>query len=158
MGYAPVHGESNGGGVRPATKEYSAWLNMHQRCRPGNPNYAGRGIKVCSRWDSYEAFLEDMGRAPSSKHEIDRIDVDGDYEPSNVRWATKSDQMFNRRKWGKNPSRGVYARGGKFRAVLNFNKQVISLGTFPTLEEAVNARKAAEIEHFGFNAPTQEVK
>jgi hypothetical protein len=75
---------------------------MINRCEyEKNENYAfygGRGIKVCERWrNSFEAFLADMGRRPSPQHSIDRKDNDGNYEPGNVRWATKSEQAFNRR-------------------------------------------------------------
>jgi hypothetical protein len=75
---------------------------MKTRCL--NPNtddfkhYGGRGISICDRWlDSYEAFLADMGRRPSAKHSIDRINVDGNYEPGNCRWATASEQRRNQR-------------------------------------------------------------
>jgi hypothetical protein len=70
---------------------------MISRCdKPRNKNYIG--ISVCKRWrDDFAAFLEDMGRKPSPLHSIDRINGYGDYEPSNCRWATQSEQHENRR-------------------------------------------------------------
>lgn len=82
------------------TRLYTCWNNMKARClNPNNThfhNYGGRGIKICDRWlNDFEAFRDDMGNAPSPKHSIDRIDVDGDYEPENCRWATQKEQMRN---------------------------------------------------------------
>lgn len=81
---------------------YKRWAEMIFRCT--NPKcdkfefYGGRGIKVCDRWlGGFEPFLEDMGAPPTRAHSIDRINNDGDYEPSNCRWATKVEQMKNRR-------------------------------------------------------------
>lgn len=93
-----THGESQAG----ETKEYRAWTAMKRRClTPSAGNYrlyGGRGIKVCDRWrDSYEAFLADVGRAPGPMYSLDRIDSNGNYEPSNIRWATLSEQASNRR-------------------------------------------------------------
>lgn len=88
------HGMSN-------TKEHRAWLAMHNRCNlktlKGYENWGGRGIKVCSRWGSFDSFLEDMGYSPTSKHSIDRIDNNGNYEPQNCRWATNKQQTRNLR-------------------------------------------------------------
>lgn len=91
--------------------EYNAWCGMKMRCfNPKNDrfaDYGGRGITVCERWrDSFEAFLEDMGMRPSPKHSIDRIDVDGNYEPGNVRWADGSTQTKNRRPFLMRPGVG----------------------------------------------------
>ena len=84
------------------TPEYRAWQMMRLRCtNPKNaawPNYGGRGITVCDRWlNSVAAFVADMGLKPSPHHELDRIDNDRGYEPSNCRWATRSENDRNRR-------------------------------------------------------------
>lgn len=82
--------------------EHRAWVHMRQRCTNPNkrewPHYGGRGIKVCDAWmRSFLTFFADVGPRPSDKHSIDRIDVDGHYEPGNVRWATKQQQIENTR-------------------------------------------------------------
>ena len=91
------HGESP---HKIRTKEYNQWRSMRQRCNLKNNNnyhnYGGRGISVCKRWDDYSLFLEDMGRCPEG-YSLDRIDNDGNYEPSNCRWATDLQQHNNKR-------------------------------------------------------------
>lgn len=79
----------------------SSWLKMLDRCL--NPNadnydrYGGRGIKICDGWREFDQFLLEMHERPSGKHQLDRINSNGNYEPSNCRWATTSDQSRNKR-------------------------------------------------------------
>lgn len=82
--------------------EYRAWQTMRLRCsNPANqayPDYGGRGITVCDRWkEDFLAFLEDMGRKPSPKHELDRENNNGNYEPGNCRWVVRKVNDRNRR-------------------------------------------------------------
>jgi hypothetical protein len=75
---------------------------MINRCEcesdPRYSAYGGRGIKVCQRWrNDYAAFLSDMGRRPSAEHSLDRINVNGNYEPDNCRWADRKTQAANKR-------------------------------------------------------------
>lgn len=119
---------------------------MKQRCLNKN-HYAfrywgGKGIKVCERWlgkEGFLNFLEDMGRKPSYKHSIDRIDGNGNYEPSNCRWASQKEQQLNRKMpLGKSGVKGVTwnKKEKKYMVRKLINDRREFLGYFKTIEEA----------------------
>lgn len=141
-------------GIKSA--EYKVWQEMRRRCADVHSKnyhlYGGRGIKVCDRWlNSFENFLEDMGKRTSPKHSIDRIFNNEDYKPGNCRWATGSEQSINQRIRNTNTSghKGVSweNRRKKWIAKITLNYKSIHLGTFDNIDDAIFARKQAEIRY-----------
>lgn len=94
-----VHGNGHGKGG----PTYKTWASMRCRCRENYKMriyYFDRGITVCARWNSYEVFLSDMGERPENKT-LDRINVNGNYEPENCRWADAKTQQRNKQRTRK---------------------------------------------------------
>jgi len=120
----------------------------------GYKDYGGRGIKVCEEWrgvDGFQKFFDHVGKRPSNKHSIDRIDVNKDYEPGNVRWATRTVQNRNKRVMSKNKTgvTGVWfnASSKKWLAKITVMRKQINLKTTHDFFEACCARKSAEIQY-----------
>jgi len=149
---ATTHGKSRekDGKITP---EFNAWVGMKTRCYNENAKpydrYGGRGIEVCDRWlNDFELFFEDMGSRPTEHHSIDRINVNGNYEPENCRWATDTTQARNRRvlKNNKTGFSGVNwnKQSEKYEANITVDKKRIYLGKYKNLDDAINARLEAE--------------
>lgn len=139
------------------TDEHRIWAGIKTRCFNNKvveyPRYGGRGITMCDEWrDSFAAFYDHMGKRPSKDHSVDRINNDGDYEPNNVRWATREEQMRNTRLHSNNTSgvRGVSpVKADKtWLASIHYEGKLRSLGKFKKLEDAVQARIKAEKKYW----------
>lgn len=132
-----THGKSR-------TKLYMVYTSIKQRClNPNNKNYddyGGRGIKICNEWEkdyiTFEKWAIDNGYKEGLT--IDRINNDGNYEPSNCRWSDKKTQVNNQRirKDNKTGIKGVFVSGNKFVVQLTIDGKRRYLGTVNTLEEA----------------------
>jgi len=127
---------------------YPSWVMMKDRCfNPNNskyPYYGGRGITVCDRWkNSFQLFISDMGLRPDG-YTLDRVNGNGNYEPSNCRWATYSEQAWNRRLRASNVCglAGIHLNKSGIYIVRRSNKATGKreyLGSFKTLDEAKEA-------------------
>lgn len=149
---------------RSSMKEYHSWENIIQRCtNPKNTyysRYGGRGIKICDRWrNSFDAFLEDMGRAPTKNHTVGRLDNEGDYEPGNCEWQTRKVQQNNRSNThyievdGKQVSRGELAES----MGLTISQLVTRMKHNWTAEEMKSTPVKPHWRHLTFNGKSQSM-
>lgn len=153
------------------TARYRAWASIIGRISStaGKPYlyYGGRGIKMCQNWrDSVEQFYADIGERPDAGFSIDRIDNNGHYScgkckecieegwPLNIRWATKQQQMLNRRSpKNKTGFKGVkLVKNGKYASTIKYNRKSLHLGTFLTAKDAAQAYNNKAVELYGFDA------
>ena len=139
-------------------QEYNSWQGMKERCYKKDSHkyedYGGRGITICDRWrNSFDNFIDDMGRRPSKDMSIDRINNDGNYEPNNCRWATDEEQMRNRRDQIGQTSKynGVsYEKVlQKWRAEIFSDDKKTYLGLYESEIDAYKARLNGEIKYWG---------
>ena len=133
---------------------YNTWRAMIRRCvvqaDKDYPRYGGKGVSVCPEWMSYENFVADMGE-PDGDETLDRIDVYGNYEPSNCRWAGVKTQNRNvrLRPDSKTGYIGVSKVGEKFMAKITVGQKAYYSKVLLTVEEAAAARKELERLHWG---------
>lgn len=135
---------------------YTTWYNMLQRCYNSNSKaykyYGERGITVCERWHLTENFIEDMFPTFEEGLSLDRIDVDGNYEPNNCRWVTKNVQARNKRLLRDDNTsgfRGVYwhKANNKWVVQITINSKKVHLGYFNTAIDGAIAYNNYVIEN-----------
>lgn len=139
------------------TKEYALWEAIVGRCyNPNDKNYhhyGGRGIRLCDEWrsnpESFYNYIINLENYGEKGYTLDRINNDGNYEPSNLRWADRHTQVANRGKQKSNTSGyvGVRVHKNKYASRITVRGNEIRLGLYSTKENAVTARNNYIIEH-----------
>lgn len=138
--------------------EYRVWAAMKSRCKnPRDSNfkrYGARGIDVCEEWKLFNNFIQDMGRRPSDKHSIDRVNVNGNYEPGNCRWATLTQQALNQRLRIDNTSgyKGVSLNYKKWTPYVFYQGTTYPFGSYRTAEEAAYIYDQVMLQLYGLDA------
>lgn len=155
--------ESSGSHGKTNHYLHKTWSGIKTRCFNSRDksykHYGGRGITMFEGWiDNFQAFYEyiinNLGERPN-KHTLDRIDVEGNYEPGNIRWATSTIQSINRRRTSTKVSGRIGVnwckRSNKWKVHISIKNQYIHLGYFDNKEDAIATRLAAEIKHHNIN-------
>ncbi|ALY08058.1 hypothetical protein BhaS171_00002 [Bacillus phage vB_BhaS-171] len=139
---------------------YHAWDSMKRRClTKSNINfhyYGGRGIRICDEWMEYIPFREwSLNNGYKENLTLDRIDPNGNYEPSNCRWTDRTTQSYNRNIQSNNTSgkTGVVwvPMSSKWKAEIKKHGRVYRLGHYDSFDDAVKARKCGELKHYGYH-------
>ena len=146
---ARTHGMSD-------SREYSAWENMLTRCNNQNSenyaDYGQRGIVVCEEWKDFNVFFADMGSCPIN-YELDRVNVNGNYNKENCRWVNSQLQSWNKRLYKNNKSgKSGVTWNNKLTAWecrISKGGRVYYLGRFYSLDLAIKRREEAEVELYG---------
>lgn len=128
--------------------EYKIWQGIRTRCKNQNSRgyqkYGAAGVTICERWDnSFEAFFADMGPRPSKSHSIDRRDNDGNYEPSNCRWATPQEQSNNTSRNVLIEHNGVTMTTSEFAELTGFTR--LTVYRWVTRDKLSNAEIAKKL-------------
>lgn len=148
--------ERHGGNKMP---EYYIWSSMKARCQNkatwNYSRYGGRGIAFCDEWNFFSNFIRDMGKRPSKKHQLDRIDPNGQYCKNNCRWTTPQTNAANRPRY--TDKLGAYKRGSKYVSKIGINNTVIHLGTYESKEDAQDIYIKTFKEWHGFYPLNTEV-
>ena len=144
---------------------YYRWVQIKSRCwnenDPRYNRYGGRGITMCSEWaNDFMAFYGHVTKLPNynSISTLDRIDNNGNYTPDNLRWTDKHTQAANRGKFKNNTTglTGVYRNvRGTYVAAIRHNKEYTTIGTYPSIIEAANARNLYIMKHGLWEYPIQ---
>lgn len=165
MGSKPGREASNFKHGMDGTPEYNSWKGMSQRCynpkNPDYPNYGARGIKVCDRWKKFANFYADMGPSPGPGYSIDRYpNRDGDYEPSNCRWANYDEQLNNTRRNAYYEYNGETLTRSQLARKVGLNNRTLTfrLNSGMSLEEAISkdVKKAETYEYNGLTKTLRE--
>lgn len=144
---------------------YSTWRGIKARCNDKNhkayKHYGGRGIKLCTEWESFDVFCRDVGDKPVG-HTIDRKDPDGDYCAANCQWVTQTEQIKNQRVRCDNGSgiKGVswFHRTNRWFVYINHDKKRIALGYYECFFDACCVRKSAEHHVWNGQNPYQYIE